>query len=471
MVLRRLGQDDAAERYLRETLALDPLDWFARYLRGDEMRCDTQTRLDVVHDLMRAGMVEEAAGLLRGHAAEPKDLPTVCYTLAWIEATLGYLESATKLREAARSAAPDRCFPHRLEEYVIISAVVSAEPGDPRAHYLLGCFLYDHKCHEPAIGHWEKSAALDPGYPIVWRNLGIGYFNARGNRTDARVAYDRARTLNADDGRLLFERDLLDKRNGAPLTERLARLDAKPELVRERDDLSVEYCDLLNSVGRHEDARAYLASRRFQPWEGGEGLARGQHVRTHLALGRAALKAGDARKARSLFETAMGSPENLGEAKHMLANQSEALYWFGSTCEACGDTSAARQAWEAAASFTGDFQERAVRTYSEMTYFSAKSLEKLGRRHESNELFANVAAYARELFHEEAKVYYFATSLPARLLFDDLQRRQETTALLIEGQAEVGLGHIARGAELLGEVLKRDPSRAAAIDFLASLEK
>ena len=110
-----------------------------------------------------------------------------------------------------------------------------------------------------------------------------------------------------------------------------------------------------------------------------------------------------------------------------------------------------------------------MRAYSEMTYFSAKSLEKLGRKVEAKSLFRQLRIFARNLFHEEAKVYYFATSLPARLLFDHLQRRQETTALLIEAQACAGLSENDKARALLKDVLQRDPSRGVARDLLAAL--
>ena len=50
-------------------------------------------------------------------------------------------------------------------------------------------------------------------------------------------------------------------------------------------------------------------------------------------------------------------------------------------------------------------------------------------------------AYARKLQKATAKIDYFATSLPTMLLFDDdLQFRQETTALFLQAQAQLGLG-------------------------------
>ncbi len=117
------------------------------------------------------------------------------------------------------------------------------------------------------------------------------------------------------------------------------------------------------------------------------------------------------------FETALVAPPNLGETKHLLANRSDIEYWLGCAAAALGDPARARNAWTAAANFRGDFQERAVRTYSEMTYYSALSLQQLGRRAEAAKLFRGLRTYAKQLFKQEARVYYFATSLPASLLF------------------------------------------------------
>jgi hypothetical protein len=108
-----------------------------------------------------------------------------------------------------------------------------------------------------------------------------------------------------------------------------------------------------------------------------------------------------------------------------------------------------------------------VRTYSEMTYFSALALQKLGRRSVAQKLLRALLAYARELARQPAKIDYFATSLPTMLLFDDdLQARQITTALFLEAQACLGLGRAAAGRKLLRTVLKRDPAHALAADLL-----
>ena len=475
LVLRQLGRARDADALLRETLSLDPLDWWARHILGQPGKADLQVCLDLAHDYARAGFYAEAVGLLEGAEARHRDLPDQSwgaaplrhYTLAWLHQRTGDSRAAQASLKRAASEAPDYCFPARLEEITILEAAMRANARDPRAPYYLGNLLYDRRRHEDAIRLWETSVRLDPVFSVVWRNLGIGYFNVRRHPAKAAAAYDKAFRADPSSARVLFERDQLWKRLGRSPAKRLRELEKHPDLVRQRDDLTVELCALYNQTGRHAQALALVSSRKFQPWEGGEGGALGQHVRSHLALGRQALARGDAAGARDHFAAALEAPENLGEAKHLLANQSDIHYWLGAALDALGEKAQARQHWRAAATFKGDFQEMSVRAFSEMTYYSALAWEQLGQKASARRLLHQLDAYGRKLLQTEAKVEYFATSLPTMLLFeDDLQLRQETTALFLRAQACLGLGKRARAAELLRTVLRRDPNHALAADLL-----
>ncbi len=164
----------------------------------------------------------------------------------------------------------------------------------------------------------------------------------------------------------------------------------------------------------------------------------------------------------------MTAPRSLGEAKHLLANQSDVHYGLGCASAALGDQKSARQHWLVAATFKGDFQEMRVRAFGEMTCFSALSWARLGQRTPATKLSNDLLTYARQLQKAEAKIDYFATSLPTMLLFDDdLRFRQETTALFLQAQAHLGLGRKTRARALLRQVLGRDPNHALAADLLA----
>jgi tetratricopeptide (TPR) repeat protein len=506
MVLRKLRRNPEADALLAETLALDKLDWWARHLEtqntllGDghpnrKRLPDLQTRLDIAHDLARAGLYFEAIEMLKASldredededppsqgcgAASEDDLPDqnwgarpiALYTLGWLYEKSGDQNGAMEFYKRAAAASPDYCFPSRLEEIAILQSAIRANPEDARAPYYLGNLFYDRRRHQEAIPLWERAARLDPKFSIVWRNLGTGYFNISRKPAKARAAYDKAFRANPSDARLLFERDQLWKRLGYAPARRLAELEKHPQLTGQRDDLSVELCALYNQTGQPERALEILTRRKFQPWEGGEGLALGQHVRTHLALGRKALERRHYTAALALFKQALASPENLSEATHILANCSDTYYWLGMAWEGLGDRTRAREQWQIAAAFKGDFQEMSVRPFSEMTLYSALAMQKLSNKAQAAKLLKDLLAYAKGLAKTEAKIDYFATSLPTMLLFDDdLQFRRQTTAMILEAQARFGLGQKTRANALLKQILKRDPNNVPAADLAGNCD-
>jgi tetratricopeptide (TPR) repeat protein len=474
IALRNANRPQEADRILGETRALDPLDIGSRFLASGEVPADAQMALDLAFDYARCGLLTEAITILEHTARTPAldgSVPIVLYALAAFRAKKNDPAGAERAWTKASIASPDYCLPNRLEELLVLEAAIAARPNDARAPYYLGNLLYARRRHEDAIAMWERATQLDPSFSIAWRNLGIAYFNIAGDAAKARIAFEKASAANPEDSRVLYERDQLWKRVGERPESRLEELERHLELAGTRDDLSVELASLYNQTRAHQKALAIVRGRKFQPWEGGEGLALGQHVRTHVALGRHALQRGKAAEARSYFETALDAPENLGEAKHPLANQSDIYYWLGAALDASGDPGAAREAWERAAAHRGDFQQMRVTSFSELSLYNALALTGLGRNKEATELLQRLLEFAVALKKEEPKIDYFATSLPQMLLFeDDARRRNEVRADFLEAQARIGLGDIVAGRALLDRVLVADPNHAHAADLLAELE-
>ena len=412
-ILPRQGRAEEAGGWIAGTLALDPLDAGALWMRGRTIPGDNQMRLDVALDFLRAGLRSEAEEVLAGADFTARDgsVPILQYTLG---------------RPA--DASPDYCFPSRLEELLILVEALGRNPDDARAHHYLGNWLYDRRRHGEAIRHWERAVALEPGLAVAWRNLGIGYYNVLEDAARARAAFERAFAARPEgrsaDARVFYERDQLWKRLGAAPAERLAELEKHRDLVDQRDDLSVELAALYNQTSQPEKAREVLRGRRFQPWEGGEGLALAQHERSCLLLGR--------------YEEALACPENLGEARHPLAHPTEIYYRLGR--------------FERAAEGQG--------------LYRALALRQLGRTGEADGYLRQLLEQAREQARREVKVEYFTTSLPTMLLFnDDLQKRNLIEARFLEAQARYGLGEIAEAHRLLDEVLAMDPNHAGAMDL------
>ena len=476
LIWRELEFDEKAENFLAETAKLDALDQTAKFLRGENLQCDWQTRLDIAHDFARAGFYVKAIDILTAeNPPENSSLqtqnfgvaPLVYYTLGKFYKQLSNDEKALENFKIAAESSTDYCFPQRLEEIEILRAAMRENPTDANAPYYLGNLFYDKKRHAEAIELWEKSAALDPRFSIVWRNLGIGYFNVLKDAERAKTAYNQAFAANETDARILFERDQLWKRVGETPEKRLRELEKYFELVNRRDDLTIEICALYNQTDQPEKALRLLESRRFQPWEGGEGQTLAQFVRARLLLGGKALQHNDLQTAKKHFEAALNAPENLGEAKHLLANQSDIFYRLGVVENLSGNQKQAADYWRKASNFKGDFQAMSVRAFSEMTYYSALSMQKSGDAEKSKSLLKELLAYAENLEKTTAKIDYFATSLPTMLLFeDDIQARQKTDALFLQAQAHLGSGDFQKAETLLRQVLERDSNHAPAADLL-----
>jgi tetratricopeptide (TPR) repeat protein len=462
-VLRQLGRPAEAEVELDTVLALDPADAWSRFLRTGVPPPDAGKRLDMAFDCIRAGLLDDAERVLA-----PGIGAMELYTRAFVAHLRGAADVSATMYAQAAVADPTCVFPSRLEEMKVLEAAIAAHPADARARYYLGNFLYDRRRHREAIVQWERAAALDPDFATVWRNLGIAFCNVEHDGQKSREAFRRARTAAPRDARILYEEDQLRKRLGDDPGKRLEALEAQPGLVARRDDLSIELAALYNHVGRPEAALELLCSRQFQPWEGGEGLVLGEYVRAQLLLGRALLAKGGALRAVECFEAADHPPQSLNEARHLLANNSNIEFWLGEAWAAANEMGRARQHWQRAERRRHDFQQMQVQTCSEMTYWSALALRRLGREGEATNLFAAILTHAEALEKKAPTIDYFATSLPAMLLFDeDIGKRQHITALFLRGQALLGLGRHAEAQAALDEVLRLDRSHAAARDLLA----
>jgi tetratricopeptide (TPR) repeat protein len=437
-VLAKLGHEAEIEPILREACDRDPLDVWFRFLRGRTMPQDGQQSIDLALDQARAGLFDEAEALLANASdARPDGAGTMAlYLRAWLYEQRGESELASELSQLAAEASPDYVFPSRIEEMLALEAACRRDPGDARASYYLGNLLYDKRRHEEAIARWQVSADLDSDFPTVWRNLGLGFFNIQHDADAAVDAFERAFAADPGDARILYERDQLWKRVGIKPHARLAELEQHAYLITHRDDLSVEFATLLNQTGQAERALRLLAGRHFQPWEGGEGMVLAQFVRANMLLAKESLLAGDPQRSVACCNAALLPPQGLSEASHLLANQSDVYYLLGVAYDACGEAAASRRALSRAAHQRGDFQQMSVRLVSEMTYWSAKAEEMLGNQATAMRIFGEILAYADQLSQEPAGIDYFATSLPAMLLFEeDLAQRQRIMSLFLRAQA------------------------------------
>jgi tetratricopeptide (TPR) repeat protein len=476
---RHAGHPQEALREAEVVLRRDPLDlWAALERRWARQQMhqqteasqfgDLQTHLDVALDLAAAGLWDDGiAAAEDGLAANSKAalIPIAHYHLGWLHERAGREAEAARHRAIAAAVVPGAAFFGRLEELAILQSASAANPADARAPYHLGNLLYDRRRYEEAIAAWERAATLDPSFPVTWRNLGMAYFNIRQSPQEAESVYGKARAADPSDARFLFESDQLAKRVGRPAARRLADLEAHRDLVDRRDDLATELATLYNDLERHESALTYIMSRRFHPWEGGEGLVAGQYVRAHLRLAQAQLAGNRPEEARRHLEAAMRYPENLGEGRHLLTSEHDLHYHLALAFDALGNKDRAREELTIAADPRPSQQPPMVPVplLSEATYWRALALRRQGNGAAAKELLEHLRAAAQRQGGAEVRIDFFATSLPSMLLFeDDLGRRNRAQSRYLEALAHLGLGSPDLARSAFEEVLGLDPSHAGA---------
>ena len=454
-LLLRLGRDAAAHVLAEETLAMDPLDPWARSIAAPECApsIPPQTRLDVAFDYAAAGLWPEAVAVV-GAA----DCPALLYPLAWFLHQAGDLESAAEASARAAQASPDYYFPSRLEELLVLQRA-----GDARAAYHLGNLFYDKRRYQEAIGCWRRAAEAEPKFATAWRNLGIASYNVLRQPEEALRCYSMAFAANQDDARVLYEYDQLRKRTGAAPSGRLELLERFGNLVQQRDDLTIELVALYNQTGQAQRALDALLHRRLHPWEGGEGKASGQYVAARLILGRAHLEAGDAVGALEHFQAARAYPPNLGEGKHLLTPEHHIHYFRGLALEQLG-----RHA-EGCAAFKAASDENT--NAPAMAYYQAMALRRLGDDLEARRRLEQLRRSIQQRMAIEPKIDYFATSLPNFLIFeDDLEKRNRVECEYLTGLAKE-LDQPAEAAEHFSAALALDPNHLEAAQELAALQK
>jgi tetratricopeptide (TPR) repeat protein len=453
-ILKKLGRGAEVKSRIRAALKEDPLDFRASAEAGEALTPHQALLLGL--DLLHAGFFEEA--VRRFEQAVAGEF-LAGYFRGWALQLAGDLQAAKAAFTMAGQQSLAFAFPNVLETVPALETALEMCPNDALAAYALGNFLYAHRRPESAIDLWERCTEIRPDFPTAWRNLGLARMNQHSDAQGAAEALTRSFDADPSDARVLYEGDQLAKETAASPESRLARLDACRALCLSRDDLCVEYLNLLNGAGHHADALSILAQRVFHPWEGGEGKVPAAYVRACIGRAIEAEKAGKLDEAKGVLERAGMWPENLGEGKLAAHTENERWWRLGRVLRQLGDV-AADDCLERAT--RGDAEPAGAMYYNdqppENVYFQGLALRDLGREKEACSRFESLRSYAATHRNDEVKIDYFAVSLPDFLVFDvDLNERNRRHCLFMTVLGCQGLSQDTERDAALADLLKVCP--------------
>jgi tetratricopeptide (TPR) repeat protein len=418
-----------------------------------------QNFIEYALDYVAAGLFTEAYNLLQHAVSGEKTNPMVYYYLGYFRQQAGNETEAIGLFKQATVADPYLCFPDRLEDIAVLQTASQLNPADAKAPYYLGNLWYDKRQYDEAIAAWEASVHLDDTFPTVLRNLAIAYFNKRNEHAKALTYFERAFNMDKTDARILMELDQLYKRLNKAPADRLQLLEDNLTTTLERDDTYLERAAIYNFLGDNEKALALISQRQFHPWEGGEGKASGQYIYSLVELARQKLNNKDFNAAIALLTQAQVYPHNLGEGKLFGAAENDIFYWLGCAYEGLNDVAQAQQyfrkateglAEPSAAIFYNDQQPDKI-------FYQGLAWQKLGEATKAITIFNKLVQFGQQHLNDEVKIDYFAVSLPNLLIFDDdLNIRNQTHCLYIQGLGYLGLQKLDEAKQAFTEVLELD---------------
>ena len=348
-------------------------------------------------------------------------------------------------------------FPNTLEEVAALESIEECW----FARHLLACFYYNKRSYNKAIAFWQRCVEMSPEFADGWRGLAIHAWNKQHDYELAARYLDNAYQLAPQDARLLFERDLLDKLSGATPEKRLARLENNLEIALKRDDMTAELPNLWHLTGQADKAADILATRKFHPWEGGEGKVTSQFILNQLLRAWQHLDARQPQQACELLHAALHYPENLSEGRLPGQTDNDIWFWQAICANAQGDETEATRCLRLAA--TGD---RTINIHSyyndqpvDYLFWQGMALRLLGEQQTAQQLFSEMKQWAQEMAKTSIEADFFAVSQPDLLsLYGDLQQQHKEKCLMVAMLASAGLGEVAQYESARAELTAINPA-------------
>ena len=458
-ILRLLGKAEQADALRAESIGIDHL-----YDRQPE-KINHNTLIELVNDKYEAGLYKQGIdfALAWVEAQKNKDVDEKnIYPLVFYYISYGYMmldnkekigtgnenptdfcSMAEKYAQLAENAVADGCFPHRMEDYIVLSAL-AVKFGLGMARFYLGCLLYDKRVYDEAVADYEAARDKCPDFPTVHRNLTLAYYNVYNEPQKAYAELVRAFELDETDSRVYMELDQLRRRMNFSIEERLADMEKHIELVCDRDDMYLEYVTVLNTLGKNEEALELINKRHFHQWEGGEGKVAAQYLTALYQLAKKAFAEEKYDEAKRLLIQATGDyPHNLGEGKLESAQENNLYYLLGLVCDKLGEKEYAKECLERAGK--GLSEPVGMMYYNdqppEMIYYQGLAFEKLGDKEQADIRFNKLIDYGKKHIDDNVKTDYFAVSLPDLLIFEEnLSERNRKHCLFMMSLGYKGLG-------------------------------
>ncbi len=427
LILIRMGRSDKALEVSRANQLTDPLDFFSKQLQvtaaassgiedaalealQDELldltRADNDNHIELAIRFARCGNYTDAINVLElpaGKSGKVTVSPLVYYYQAYYNYLMGQSENASLLQKKASGVNPEYCFPYRPETFPVLEWVLSENPDDALAHYLLGNLLKKSTRLKEAAVQWERSVVLDPLNAVAQRNLGQVY-HEQGDLHKAQAAYQAAIKADPSAGQAIVELGLINKELKIPYDKQTGLFEDNIDVVLEYNQAVSQLIELYVLAGRNSDALNLLNSTHFNSWEGKYGIHQ-LWVQGNIKQGDSEFEKGDFEEALRYYEQSLLYPDNLEVAEQPNTIHARKKYKIGKAMEALGRTEEAREYYEHVVADK-------VEDGNAYQFYRARAMEALKKKQEAKKIYEKMlTALVGDMTGSAQEISLFARSL------------------------------------------------------------
>jgi tetratricopeptide (TPR) repeat protein len=492
-LLRRIGRmDEALQVWAFGSYKVDPLDvramaehWLAsKSPEAAKMLTRTMnehpaTAQETAAEYLSAGLWQDGADVLSQVIAAAPDKSRinamVYYYLGYFAARMGRGPEAARYYQLGASMPTDYVFPFQYEAIEVLRDAMKVNSRDARAPYYLGNLLYDWQPGE-AMKMWEASAALDPSYAIVHRNLAVAAMNRESGVDLNRAVAELEKAVECDRKYALHfaELDELYEQASTPVEKRLPLFERNQATVAQRDDATNREIALMVAMGKYDEAIRIMSARWFAVAEGANLNVADQWVNAHLLRGRKFLEAGRYKEAVADFEASAKVPSNIPTESMTTGGRSaELAYWSGIAFEGMGDRQKALESWNKGAAPDDATATRrpgaaaGLATSGSRSYYQARCLQKLGQEQKARGVFEGLVKSGQQCLQESPPGTAPAAGSARR---QGSPRARLAAAHYLIGLGQLGLNDREKAKAELAAALEASPDLLDARTALASLK-
>ena len=313
---------------------------------------------------------------------------------------------------------------------------------------------------------WEASAALDPSFAIVHRNLATAYMHqvsgADLNRAIAEL--EKAVSLDRKYALHFTELDQLYEQAGVPLEKRMKLFDDNAAVVAQRDDALNRKIALEIALGKVDEAIQTMTDHTFAVAEGANLNVSEHWTDAHILRAQAEIQTKRYDAALADLQTAATVPANLpvgNGAGGVNARAAEIAYWSGVAYKDSGDAPKAAESWKLAVAPPVAGADRRVGQPvaaggGAQAYYRGLAYEELGEEAKAQELFRGLVQSGQDELKQQ----------PSSV---GLLRGRTANAHYLAGLGDLGLKNQVDAKTELQQAVQESPDLLGARTALASL--